>query len=833
MTEAELASVSNFSVSRPSEGRVEWIGSVDVRGADLDRIVHISRGDISVYSADEADGTKPPEGTKLNRPAVLTFANVFPDAGPGPWSEEDFARLRRKLVKSAKKTDSTFLSYDENLGEWKIQVKHFSRYGICDSDDEDDGDRDNEEREDGSSSTIPADFRPSPANANKRVRLDLPPPAQLRVAADVRAEEGTVMTIEEMQETEGVSSQMGAVVDLFPRALTPEHTAPSVTFADRGEDAANRTAFIDEWFVPLPLFRARRPSLSERLAQQLELHKTSVDMGWINRRSFRVGWLPNGSFLKCDGARVVSARPAHFAFRGTNSQIRLLEIQKRLSQTTQKGPAPAYAFPSVCDAKEEVHASLQSLIGATDSIDEASLSFSLLASYLQAQSESEIVAAARHVLEDALYAEVSQEVGNAANEGNSLLAAVRALESGNTALACRTSAEAGLFELSTLLSSGVKAGKADLSLQMQQVASLGSLASLSPEVRRIAGLFGGDGSRSGDWRRRLAVRLLQQPDEPLSVAIGDIGESSKKSCLLQILRLISGTCGADVAEIVDPTGLGLDPHDFSLSFHVASILSCFQLSSLVASSLPVQEALCDSFASQLESCGLWEWAVFVTLFWIREGGDARGRLYRAKQTRAKELILRHFSTENANASSSRQFLQRIGLPWQWFEEALAYRCAHSGDVEQCVIHLFEADRKWAVQLLETMLLPRVYFFRGEADFRRMAQAFSDLPPDSLIASVSQLFSLEASIANLANMTDADQCRSELSLKQRELQILEDSLLLLSRVQSRAMAHQQVTLLRSTPTVPLAAVLSSCLERLRVQKDRVRALRQLTDPNRIY
>jgi hypothetical protein len=247
----------------------------------------------------------------------------------------------------------------------------------------------------------------------------------------------------------------------------------------------------------------------------------------------------------------------------------------------------------------------------------------------------------------------------------------------------------------------------------------------------------------------------------------------------------------------------------------------------------VEEALCDSFASQLVSCGLWEWAVFVSLFWIREGRDASGRLHHAKQNRAKDLILRHFTVRNCNASSRRQFLQRIGLPWQWFEEALAYRSGYSGEVEQCVIHLFEADRKRAVQFLETMLLPKVYFFRGDADFQRIAQAFSDSPPDSLIASVLQLFSLEASIANLAHMPQADLRRSELSLKQRELQVLQDSFLFLCHAQSRAKAHRQVMLLRLTPMVPLAAVLSSCIERLRAQKDRVRALLQLTDSYRIY
>ena len=53
MSEAELAAVPNFVIARPGYGEVAWEGTVDVRDADLDRIISINPKDVAVYQIEE------------------------------------------------------------------------------------------------------------------------------------------------------------------------------------------------------------------------------------------------------------------------------------------------------------------------------------------------------------------------------------------------------------------------------------------------------------------------------------------------------------------------------------------------------------------------------------------------------------------------------------------------------------------------------------------------------------------------------------------------------------------------------------------------------------
>jgi len=113
LSDADLAAVDGFAVTRPGYGSIHWQGAVDVRGADLDKIIDISKSDIAVYAEEEKTNSKPPEGSKLNRPALLTFFEIFPKNRDDP---EDVEKVRRKLEKSAKKSGATFVSYDSNIG---------------------------------------------------------------------------------------------------------------------------------------------------------------------------------------------------------------------------------------------------------------------------------------------------------------------------------------------------------------------------------------------------------------------------------------------------------------------------------------------------------------------------------------------------------------------------------------------------------------------------------------------------------------------------------------------------------------------------------------------
>ena len=113
MSEAELATVSGFSILREGFGNVVWEGAVDVRGVDLDAVVNIGKNDIAVYEQQELEGTKPPQGSKLNRSAILTIPHVLPKGGDA----EAVSKFTNKLKKTTAKLGAEFISYDSSLGE--------------------------------------------------------------------------------------------------------------------------------------------------------------------------------------------------------------------------------------------------------------------------------------------------------------------------------------------------------------------------------------------------------------------------------------------------------------------------------------------------------------------------------------------------------------------------------------------------------------------------------------------------------------------------------------------------------------------------------------------
>lgn len=139
LSEADLATVSNFVIERPGYGSIAWEGAVDIRRIDLDNVVSIEAKDVSVYFAEEKDNTKPVVGTKLNRPALITLHNVFPKKGPNS-SDELKEKLSRKIEKSTKLMGAELISFESNSGIWVFRVAHFSRYAL-----DDDTDEENEE----------------------------------------------------------------------------------------------------------------------------------------------------------------------------------------------------------------------------------------------------------------------------------------------------------------------------------------------------------------------------------------------------------------------------------------------------------------------------------------------------------------------------------------------------------------------------------------------------------------------------------------------------------------------------------------------------------------
>lgn len=149
MSEDELAEVEDFAVVRPNIGKIEWIGKVDLRGADLDTTVCIEHTVAEVYEGIE---NVPERGAQLNVPAIVTFEGAWPKGR----SKEKLKAFEQKLRKVCDATESTFLSYDPEKGVWSFRVEHFSRYGLIDdSDDENDGAAEEKSSHEATAKTIP------------------------------------------------------------------------------------------------------------------------------------------------------------------------------------------------------------------------------------------------------------------------------------------------------------------------------------------------------------------------------------------------------------------------------------------------------------------------------------------------------------------------------------------------------------------------------------------------------------------------------------------------------------------------------------------------------
>lgn len=138
-SEVDLAAVSGFKVERPGFGSVEWEGAVDVRGVDIDSTVTIESKNVAVYDDAEFNGNKPAQGSKLNRPAVITMYGIFPKSGTES-APEAKKKLSTKIEKATKKMGAELISFDVESGVWKFRVRHFSKYGFNEDDSDSDDD---------------------------------------------------------------------------------------------------------------------------------------------------------------------------------------------------------------------------------------------------------------------------------------------------------------------------------------------------------------------------------------------------------------------------------------------------------------------------------------------------------------------------------------------------------------------------------------------------------------------------------------------------------------------------------------------------------------------
>merc|ERR1719163_1987681 len=116
MTEAQISRIDNLEIGRHGFGSITWRGLTDVRRLDLDQIICIDRGQVTLYS----DIDKPPKGEGLNKEAVIRL-NVKPSRAGG--EPRDVAKWEARMREITEDHGNTFISYD--LEVWIFRVPHF------------------------------------------------------------------------------------------------------------------------------------------------------------------------------------------------------------------------------------------------------------------------------------------------------------------------------------------------------------------------------------------------------------------------------------------------------------------------------------------------------------------------------------------------------------------------------------------------------------------------------------------------------------------------------------------------------------------------------------
>jgi nuclear pore complex protein Nup98-Nup96 len=779
----DLAALPNFSVSRPGVGKVEWEGAVDVRGANLDKVVVIEPKSVSVYTEEEELGTKPRVGTKLNRPAVLTLEGVFPPDGAGSDGVEKFTR---KVAKTTKKMDAELISYDPVGGEWKLKVKHFSRYALDDSDDDsDDG---------GAAGGEAIEVSPPEAMLQRKVDFQGTSPRASRGLAKVRkdtpyksarseGEEYFDMVSDEDMEDEDVFLEADQAYKRMQQNLARENELlqakkkfelETTPFPEETEALFDHSEMLTDIFVPSlqDLEMAfSMPSITTKLLSATKSRTTNsrIDYGLRMGKSFRVAWGPDGSFLSIKKDGVITRSKPKFVDETSGSQLVMLHAHNSICQKiSTNDDCPLLAIvPTRAAPMNKVLETYTNKIADSTSIEYNS--FSLLSVINEAQvaksssrggTDPDLDARCMFAFNQFLIASCSHDVlVELASQGSSLdfKSLLAAISSGNLQMAANVADQIGLPQLSILLTCPAARGCV--------LKEMRSWKNMPEDLKRCYRIIAGDLSMESrscafDWKRLMSMNLAytERPRDLSSlvrqyeerVASGDApfpspnylkapssGNETVESVMFKLMKLEGAS---DVKEnltiYIDPLGYTANPHDVSLAFHLAASISA--MAGRPRLSPEEEESLIDGLKAQLLSSGLWQWCVYVSLCSLNPQSISPSFIdWRLNQ--AKSLISRHYQQSE---ESKRDFLESIGVPKEWFEDALACRSKNDGDAFSYIQHTVAAGNlQEATEAFEKTYLPTGLFVEKAKllQFLDIFDAFVSVESaDSLVALLPDL-----------------------------------------------------------------------------------------------
>jgi len=708
MSEADLAAVPKFSISRGGYGKVEWEGSVDVRGADLDSIVYIEHRSVDVYSNEERDGVKPAMGTKLNRPAIVTCYNVYPKEKGAGASEEEKTKFATVVARKMSKMDAaTLISYNKDTGVWQFRVEHFSKYSL------DDSDEDEEQYQAG-------DSLPS-----KRKIAKMAPSSGAKYGKGIYDlhQNNVVSDTESIDLENSLQPRNYAIIPVVKKS-TRRPVASLLSYYTGKDEIAQRK---DRAKVFGPLLKSDRKSSL--------LGVSDLDRGLVHRQKpARAVWARDGSVISISlSGKLNRERPM---LSETKSYTALLNVHydnrtmSPMEPVFYQGSQTKAMFPLLeCREVTTCRQALKLLLSLDDPKEST-----------KARVLAFLASEKRRLLPSTTSVDPLDSIFDS-------------LSVGSREEAIGIAIQAQLFDLASSIASS-QHGRPEVSTSLSDRKD--DLLACDRKLLRIYKAIAGDltyennlfrgGDLSLSWHCRLAMRLWQQDHTSIESILQEFGADvdkgrvpAPKSCysdddfdvVYKMIQLLDGK-SYSITKAAAPSGYSDRSHDYCDAFFLVSVASLVFKDAAISDY--EAESIVDSFASQLCAIGEWKWAIYVTLSSLTDAVSPK--LTESKKRRAHGILLRFFA---GNEDESKDFLvDGLRIPQPWLEEIKFMR-------EQ-----FTAPESVPVsgQARDGLKVAELYFHNNNSDFLYFLEKLQPVAGlDSIFESVVQALTQKLKMKN--------------------------------------------------------------------------------------
>ena len=327
-----------------------------------------------------------------------------------------------------------------------------------------------------------------------------------------------------------------------------------------------------------------------------------------------------------------------------------------------------------------------------------------------------------------------------------------AVSGGDVRRAASVAEQQGYNELAALLSSSSSCpeAKKDIKNELHEWSLNGVNRKIPTKLLRAYHMIAGNESSEDsayqrskndtpfDWRRRMLIDLvytISSDEKDLLELLQDYevkitgqqapfpvprymwGHSTTapnekiESVLYKLLQLGAESPSLDSVTIFDPLGYGSNPHDFSLAFGLATCMTAINSvvgrPSTAAACLDKMKSreLLDGYVANLLAVGRWDMAVWVSIRLFTPDPS----FVKIQSQQAKRLVLRRFDGHEKTMS----FLESIGIPPAWLNEAEAYRSGITGDFFSYTSSIAKVSVQKARETMESNIVPNIIFMDND------------------------------------------------------------------------------------------------------------------------